>query len=164
MKNPSGPNGIILRNDYIVTEWGDTNEIDMTFGVTKTYLSTTAGLAYDRGLIRDRDEPILKTVHDSGYEVPHNRPITWRHMLQQTSGFESVLWGKPDWADRFRGERRTSEIPGAVYRYYDVRVNQFALSLLHIWRRPLPQVLREYVMDPIDASSHGAGMVGTDSE
>lgn len=33
-----------------------------------------------------------------------------------------------------------------------MRVNRLALSLLRIWRRPLPQVLREEIMDPIGAS------------
>jgi len=42
--------------------------------------------------------------------------------------------------------------PGAVYEYNDVRVNALALAALCVWRRPLPQVLREYVMDAIDAS------------
>ena len=34
-----------------------------------------------------------------------------------------------------------------------MRVNRFALSLLHVWRRPLPEVLKELVMDPINASN-----------
>jgi CubicO group peptidase (beta-lactamase class C family) len=34
-----------------------------------------------------------------------------------------------------------------------VRVNALALATLTVWRRPLPQVLREYVMDPIGASN-----------
>ena len=34
------------------------------------------------------------------FETPHNRTITWNHMLRQTSDWEGTLWGKPDWADR----------------------------------------------------------------
>jgi hypothetical protein len=34
------------------------------------------------------------------FETPHNRTITWDHMLRQTSDWEGTLWGKPDWADR----------------------------------------------------------------
>ncbi len=34
-----------------------------------------------------------------------------------------------------------------------VRVNLTALALLNFWRRPLPQVLEEYVMDSIGASN-----------
>ena len=43
--------------------------------------------------------------------------------------------------------------PGTFYEYNDVRVNLLALAALHVWRRPLPQVLRELVMDPIGASN-----------
>ena len=48
---------------------------------------------------------------------------------------------------------RTRNEPGSVYKYNDVRVNLLALAALHVWRRPLPQVLRELVMDPIGASN-----------
>ena len=42
---------------------------------------------------------------------------------------------------------------GTVYEYNDVRVNVLALATLNIWRKPLPQVLKENIMDPIGASS-----------
>jgi CubicO group peptidase (beta-lactamase class C family) len=34
-----------------------------------------------------------------------------------------------------------------------VRVNVLALAALQVWRRPLPEVLREHIMEPIGASS-----------
>jgi hypothetical protein len=145
-------NGIIIRNGYIAAEWGDTRRVDMTYSVTKTYLSTTAGLALDRGLIRSVHDRVGEYVLDAGFESEHNAPITWHQLLNQTSGWQGTLWGKPDWADRFRETKRAPEAPGKHWRYNDVRVNQLALSLLHVWRRPLPQVLKEYIMDPIDAS------------
>jgi CubicO group peptidase (beta-lactamase class C family) len=37
--------------------------------------------------------------------------------------------------------------------YNDVRVNVLAYSLTHVWRNPLPKVLKEYLMDAIGASS-----------
>ena len=37
--------------------------------------------------------------------------------------------------------------------YNDVRVNVLAYSLLQIWRKPLPQVLKDEVMDKIGAST-----------
>ena len=44
---------MIIRNGYVVAEWGDTKSVDMTFSVTKTFLSTVVGLAWQKGLIRD---------------------------------------------------------------------------------------------------------------
>ncbi|HEU0012727.1 MAG TPA: serine hydrolase [Longimicrobium sp.] len=172
------PTGIILRNGYIVAEWGDPHRVDMTFSVTKSFLSTTVGLAVDRGLIRSVNDPVDPYVgpvfvlpeggarHDAGmgagralrlFDTERERRITWDHLLRQTSDWEGTLWRKPDWADRPAENRaewltRARAEPGAAYEYNDVRVNLLALAATSVWRRPLPQVLREEVMDPIGAS------------
>jgi CubicO group peptidase (beta-lactamase class C family) len=125
----------------------------MTFSVAKSYLSTVAGLAFDRGMIADLDRPVAKTVTDGGYASTHNAPITWRMHLNQTSEWEGNLWGKPDRADRRNGYDRTLGPPGSVWEYNDVRVNRLALSLLRVWNRPLPAVLKREIMDPIGAST-----------
>ncbi|HEX2091120.1 MAG TPA: serine hydrolase [Longimicrobiaceae bacterium] len=171
--------GIVVRNGYIVAEWGDPHRVDMTFSVTKSFLSTVVGLAYDRRLIRSLDDPVhgyvgpvlpvesggrsgrAERLGESPFLDPfgsgHNRRITWDHLLRQTSDWEGTLWGKPEWADR-PGENpaewrtRPRREPGSAYEYNDVRVNVLALAALGVWRRPLPQVLREQVMDPIGAS------------
>jgi CubicO group peptidase (beta-lactamase class C family) len=91
------------------------------------------------------------------FDTEHNRTITWDHLLRQVSDWEGTLWGKPEWADRpdrdpstwMTRERRQ---PGSTYEYNDTRVNVLALAALNVWRRPLPEVLRELVMDPIGAS------------
>jgi len=156
---PRGPQtGIILRHGYLVAEWGEPKRVDMTFSVTKSFVSTAVGLAFDRGLIRSLDEKVQDYVPAEHFESEHNRKITWDHLLRQTSDWEGTLWGKPDWADRPQGEpatwtTRPRHEPGTVYKYNDVRVNLLALAALHVWRRPLPQVLRELVMDPIGASN-----------
>src|SRR5256886_16033156 len=53
----------------------------------------------------------------------------------------------------FRSLTRPRNKAGSVYKYNDVRVNVLALAPLNVWRRPLPQVLKETIMDPIGASS-----------
>jgi len=151
-KHRGGMNGLILRNGYIVAEWGDTNRVDMTFSATKSYLSTVAGMAWDAGLIRDVEDKLAMYVHDGTFSSQHNSSITWHSLLNQTSEWEGTLWGKPDWAPVWNGEMRKLHAPGTHWQYNDVRVNCLALALLHVWRRPLPQVLKERVMDPIDAS------------
>jgi hypothetical protein len=44
--------GIIIRNGYIVAEWGEPTRVDMTHSVTKSFLSASVGLALDRMLFR----------------------------------------------------------------------------------------------------------------
>ncbi len=148
-----GVNGIVLKGGYIVAEWGDTRLATMTFSVTKSYLSTVAGVAWDRGLIADLEHRIGDYVQDGTFDSDHNRPITWHNLLQQTSEWEGELWGKPDRADRRRGVDRTLEQPGTFWEYNDVRVNLMAYSLLNVWREPLPAVLKREIMDPIGAST-----------
>jgi CubicO group peptidase (beta-lactamase class C family) len=50
-------------------------------------------------------------------------------------------------------KNRKLNVPEIVYEYNDVRVNATAYTLLQVWRKPLPQVLKENIMDPIGASS-----------
>ncbi|WP_456425781.1 serine hydrolase domain-containing protein [Rhodocaloribacter sp.] len=158
-KPRGGAAGLILRHGYIVAEWGDTKRVDMTFSVTKSFLSTITGVAYDRGLIRDLDDRVRDYVPTGHFDSEHNAKITWDHLLRQTSAWEGTLWGKPSWADRPVGndpmawpEQPLPE-PGTAWKYNDVRVNVLALAALHVWRKPLPVALREAVMDPIGASN-----------
>ena len=150
--------GIILRNGYIVAAWGQPEKVDMTHSITKSFLSSVAGLAYDRKLIRNLDDPIQDYIDNPHFQSEHNRTISWDHMLRQTSAWEGTLWDKPDWADRpvgddpFAWPQRVVPKAGTAWKYNDVRVNAFALALLELWRRPLPEVLKHHLMDPIGAS------------
>lgn len=173
--------GMIIRNGYIIAQWGEPSRVDMTFSVTKSFLSSVVGVAYDEKLIPSINDTLYKViapiqVYDPAqasikantygqpdlvrlFDTPHNKTITWDHMLRQVSDWEGTLWGKPEWADRptpadkpAEWQTRPRNKPGSVYEYNDVRVNALALAALNIWRRPLPEVLRERIMDPIGAS------------
>ena len=159
MKERGAANGLIVRGGYVVAEWGDTSRADMTFSVTKTFLSTVVGLAWQKGLIRNVTDLARDYMPEPGYFEGHNATITWEHLLRQTSDWQGTLWGKPDWADRPEGatpadwpKRKLSD-PGSRYKYNDTRVNLLALLTLHVVRRPLPAVLRDEVMEPIGASN-----------
>lgn len=159
-KKRGGPAGMILKNGYIIAQWGDTQRVDMTFSVTKSFLSTVAGLAEDAGLIADTNDKAGSYIWDGTFDGEHNRKITWEHLLHQNSDWSGELWGGKDWADRppREGELddwkyRELREPGTVMEYNDVRVNVLAYSLTHVWRKPLPMVLKEKVMDKIGAST-----------
>lgn len=174
------PTGIIVHKGYIVAQWGAPERVDMTFSVTKSFLSTVVGLAVDKGLIRSVNDTVYKYVppveiynstmvykapEDFGkpellspFETAHNKTITWDALLRQTSDWEGTLWGKPDWADRPDANtanwlNRKRKEQGTAYEYNDVRVNALALAATSVWRKPLPQVLKENVMDKIGASN-----------
>ena len=121
-KDRGDVSGVILHKGYIVAEWGDPFRADMTHSVTKSFLSSVIGLAVDKGLIRSVNDTVWKYVPPilpynnviiadkasnlgepqllTPFETPHNRKITWDHLLRQVSDWEGILWGKPEWADR----------------------------------------------------------------
>jgi CubicO group peptidase (beta-lactamase class C family) len=152
-------NGVVIYKGYVVAEFGDTTWADPTYSVAKSMLATVAGLAVADGLITNLDAPVGATVKDGGYDSPRNAQVTWKHHLQQTSEWEGNMWGKQDnfiGKEAFgNGEMKPREQmkPGTHYEYNDVRINRFALSLLRTFNKPVPEVFRERIMDPIGASN-----------
>ncbi|WP_422005314.1 serine hydrolase domain-containing protein [Roseivirga pacifica] len=159
-KKRGGPAGVVIKNGYVAAQWGDVDRVDMTFSVTKSYLSTMAGLALDDGLIANVHDKVEQYVWDGTFGGAHNATIEWHHLLNQSSAWSGTLFGIKDWADRPPRQGGTDDwrftkpvAPGTVMEYNDVRVNVLAYSLLQVWRKPLPQVLKERIMDPIGAST-----------
>ncbi len=163
LKPRGGPAGILLRHGEIAATWGDPSRIDMTFSIAKSYLAVLAGLAVDDGLIKNIDTPVCETIDIPEFAGDQNSKVTWRHLLTQTSEWTGTLFDKPDQVDHYRGvgagsdnsrkgENRPLHAPGDYWEYNDVRVNVFSLALLHVFRRPLAEVLKERIMDPIGAS------------
>lgn len=154
-------NGLIVYKGKLIARWGDVDSVDMTHSIAKTFLTTVTGLAWQQGLIANLQDKVGPYMpHGTAlYQGEHNSQISWEHMLRQTSDWQGTLWGKPDWADRPEGKtpadwpKRPLRTPGSHYKYNDVRVNLLALSTLYVWRKPLPEVLNEQIMQPIGASS-----------
>ncbi len=158
-KPRKGPNGLIIKDGYIIGKWGDVSRVDMTFSVTKSYLSTVAGLAYQKGLL-SLDEKLKDYIKDGKFSSEHNKKITWHHLLNQSSQWKGNLFGTFDWADRpprnlSIEELKEQEIPwpGEAYKYNDVRVNLLSFSLLNVFQESLPEILKKEIMDPIGAST-----------
>ena len=166
--HPRGPvSGTIMMDGKSVISWGEPERADLTFSIAKTYLALLAGIAFDQGLLRDVDEPIGARIHGIGFESDQNAHVTWTHLLQQTSEWQGECFGLPDQVDRYRtlqfqaitaagkkGDARPLQTPGTFWEYNDVRINQLSLALLHLFRKPLPEVFREHIMRPIGASEN----------
>jgi CubicO group peptidase (beta-lactamase class C family) len=174
-----GVSGVVWQHGRELAAWGDPERADLTFSVAKTYLALLAGVAHGDGLLPSVDEPVLARVKGIGFEGEHNRAITWRHLLEQTSEWEGTCLGIPDTVDRWRvvshdprpqlagkagggpawgpkGGARPLQAPGTYWEYNDVRINQLSLALLHLFRRPLPEVFGERLMQPLGATSDWA--------
>lgn len=148
-----GASGVVSHRGRTIAAWGAADRAEMCFSVTKTVLSVVAGLAFDRGLIRDVNVPVEHTVD---FPLRLGPALTWKHLLQQTSGWNGELWGKPARVDaqslRDGGSAAEAE-PGTAWAYNDVRVNVLALALTLLWRRPLDDVARSELFSRLDASN-----------
>jgi CubicO group peptidase (beta-lactamase class C family) len=150
---------VIVRGGRIVATFGDVEHRDPVYSIAKSMLSTVAAIAVQQGAIGDLEEPVGKRVHDSGYDSEHNARVTWRQHLQQESEWQGTMWGKDaDFVGKAEfgsGERKPRELgpPGGHYEYNDVRFNRFALSLLRVLGKPVPDVFAGEVMQPIGATS-----------
>ena len=156
-----GVAGLIRVRGEQVAAWGEPDRADQTFSVAKTYLALLAGIAHLRGLLAP-GERVSDRLPGIGFDSAHNRAITWEHLLTQTSEWQGECFGMPDQVEHYRrvshdpkptkgekGELRPLHEPGSYWEYNDVRINQLSLALLHLFKRPLPEVFLETVLQPI---------------
>ncbi len=166
--HPRGPqSGVIWQHGQEIAAWGEPERADLSFSVAKTYLCLLAGIAQREGLLPDLQAPVAERLPGIGFDSPHNRPIRWAQLLEQTSEWEGVCFGLPDQVDRWRkvandprpaggpkGGARALQTPGTYWEYNDVRINQLALALLQLFQRPLPEVFLGEILQPLGG---GAG-------
>jgi CubicO group peptidase (beta-lactamase class C family) len=158
-----GVSGVVRVEGHEVAAWGEPDRADQTFSVAKTYLALLAGIAQERGMLQI-GERVSTRLPGIGFDSEHNRPITWEHLLTQTSEWQGECFGMPDQVEHYRrvshdpkppggkkGDRRPLQAPGTYWEYNDVRINQLSLALLHLFERPLPEVFVESVLQPIGA-------------
>jgi CubicO group peptidase (beta-lactamase class C family) len=151
----SGASGVVMCRGEIVGTWGDPAVPEMLFSATKAFVGLVAGVAFDRGLL-DVDARVCDTIGLAVFRTTAGRDIRWRHLLQQTSQWDGVLWGKPTGVDaqsHREGDEPVGGLPGSGWAYNDVRVNLLCLALTALFGQALPAVLAEHVMRPIGASS-----------
>ncbi|MBM3780477.1 MAG: serine hydrolase [Acidobacteria bacterium] len=151
-------NGVVIYKGYVVAEFGETTAVDPTYSVAKSMMATVAALGVRDGRLAV-DDRVGTTVKDGGYDSPRNSEVTWKMHLQQETEWEGELFGKKhDFVGREafgEGERKPRELqrPGTFYEYNDVRINRLGLSLLRVFRKPVPEVFRDEIMTPIGAST-----------
>ncbi len=153
-----GPvSGTVVVDGRTVASWGEPQRADLTFSVAKMYLALLAGVAHDGGCCRTWTSRCARAYRASASTMGRNAGITWRRLLQQTSEWEGERFGVPDQVDRYRavtfgdppggkkGDPRPLRKPGTYWEYNDVRINQLSFALLHLFRRPLPELFREAI-------------------
>ena len=151
-------NGLVIYKGYVVAEFGDTTWVDPTYSVAKSMMATVAGIAVRDGKISARR---ARRPHRQGRRLRlaaqrpghlEDAPAAGDRVGRRHVGQEGRL-RRPDAFGE--GERKPRELqrPGTFYEYNDVRINRLGLSLLRTFKKPVPEVFRGEVMDPIGASN-----------
>ncbi len=161
-----GVSGCVWQHGREVAAWGEPGRADQTFSVAKSALALLAGVAHGRGLLPDVNATVVSQLPGIGFDSDHNRAVTWRHLLEQTSEWEGSCFNLPDEVERWRvvahdprpaggpkGGPRPLQPPGRYWEYNDVRINQLSLALLHLFQQPLPEVFAQALMQPLGASN-----------
>merc|ERR1711965_1276085 len=73
VKNRKAGSGLILRQGQPLKTWGDVEFVDMTFSISKSYISLCMGIAIKDGIIPDVHAPIRTIVKDGGFDSEQNK-------------------------------------------------------------------------------------------
>jgi len=163
-----GVSGVIYKGGALLRSFGEPHRADQTFSVAKSYLALLVGKAIELGLISNIDQTVSASLaqqgvkSDTGFDGTHNSIITWRHLLSQTSEWSGISFGIPDQAEHYRhvvldpkpvsgkkGDLRPLQSPGTYWEYNDVRINQLSMALLYLYKKPIPDLFRQYFLDPL---------------
>ena len=129
---------------------------------TKSIVSTLAGIALERGDLPSLDQPIGDVLPASlGTLTAAQEPITFRHLLTMTGGFE---WDESenireynDWIlsedhVAFLLDRPMVSTPGASFAYNSAAVYLLSVLLEEVVGRPLMDYADEYLFGPLGIS------------
>ncbi|RUL87623.1 serine hydrolase [Tautonia sociabilis] len=119
-----GGRGCVVRNGYVVKQWGDQSERSDWYSSVKPLFSTLLFFAIEEGRVSGVDQPVA----EFGWDLQGNdRAITFRHLADMTSGY-----ARP-------------EPPGAAWAYNDFAIQLYQQTLFDRVFRGEPG---EVVCDP----------------
>jgi len=101
--------------------------------VTKSILSLAVGSALGQGAMRSLDQPVseLLGIAEKPEAAHDSAPVTVRHLLTMTAGFEPQERFAPGTADAltFLLQRRRAAPPGVAFAYDNLSANLLSLAL-----------------------------------
>lgn len=162
---------LIIQDDEVVLELGNTDEIIETMSITKGILNLATGILIKQGMLESIDTPVYHFIPE--WDVPIKREVTLRHLLTHTSGlepFKSVEEGYlvPDFvASAIQSE--IIEPPGSHFFYNNKGTNLYAGILERIAGERLDIFVERNLFVPLgidefywnlDFAGHAMGMCG----
>ena len=142
----------------------DANTLHNMESITKSVIALLVGIAFDRGLLKNLDDPIFSFFPEyADLRTPEKDRITLHHLLSMTSGLDwperaipstdpgNILrWGyvSPD-PYRFVLERSIAAMPGTAWNYNGGGVWVLGRVLRKVAELPLNQFAKEALFEPL---------------
>ncbi len=117
-----GGRGCVVKNGYVLKEWGDLSELGDWMSSVKPLFGTLLFFAMEEGLVKGVDDRIA----DLGWDLkPKDRGMTFLHLMNMTSGYAR------------------SEKPGMAWAYNDYAIQLYQKSLFDkVFQTHATEVLR----------------------
>ncbi len=144
-----GGAGMVVRQGYVVSTWGDTNALVNVRSVAKSFGSILAGIAVGDGLLAWSDKA-RDRLPSFGLPPQANQATGWlplatlEHLATHAAGFE-----------KDGGYVAMNFAPGTAWRYTDGGANWLGDVLTATFRQDLAAVLRARVLNPIGVPASG---------
>jgi len=142
----------------------DANTLHNMESITKSAVALLVGIAFDRGLLKNLDAPILSFLPEyDDLRTPDIERITLRHLLSMTSGLDwperaissfnpgNILrhgYVSPD-PYRFVLERSVEASPGTAWNYNGGGVWLLGFILRRVAEQPLERVATDALFEPL---------------
>lgn len=153
---------LVARNGRIAWEryYGDMTRDSLADvrSVTKSIVSTLAGIALESGAISDLDQPITDFLSDDEFPLqPDHRFITVRHLLTMSSGLQWSENSGPDYGAWITSEDQVDFLlarpfvaePGSAFTYNSAAVHLLGIVIEKAVRRPLATYADEVLFGPL---------------
>lgn len=130
----------------------DADSLHAVQSVTKSVLALLVGIALDRGALTSLDQPIATLLPAAVPQEPAAYPpITIRHLLTMTAGFEVPREFRRADADdpQFLLRRARTAAPGTVFRYDNLASNLLAIALEAATGLPVEAFARQHLFEPL---------------
>lgn len=132
---------------------GDVDTLRQVQSVTKSVLALLVGIALDRGAIKSLDQPVASLLPTMAPQAQgaNDQPITVRHLLTMTAGFEvrsDVRVRDADDPQRLMQRPRRAP-PGAVFEYDNLSSNLLAIALEAAVGQPVEAFARQVLFEPL---------------
>ena len=125
----------------------------------KSITSALLGIAIDKGLITDVNQPVSGFFPDYWPDIEDDRDtksrITLGHLLTMTAGFDQQpgLDGAEDWYAFSLNQPMAAE-PGARYAYSDANPTLIGGAIEHAAGRALPVFAKQHLFDPLGITDY----------